>query len=190
MSQWIVSVLVGLAGAGGLALFYTGVYHQWPEAYFGLEDSLDSVVSRSMTFYVCFRAVPVWLATVFVTVTVERLNGLPGLAAFVLGATHLSFTNVRGLVLVIRRGGNWTLRGYHVAATLALAGVVFAGYRCYSVLGAAVPQAQCGDRSPLDCAVRRDFRVLTSSVGKQRPRYSRSHQKGESRCPTRDGGKS
>ncbi len=46
---------VGAACGVVLNVFYLAVRHAWPENYFGLDGSVDPVVSRNIMRYALFR---------------------------------------------------------------------------------------------------------------------------------------
>jgi hypothetical protein len=103
--MWTDTLICGLAGALFLAAFYRSVRLRWPETYSGMRRPIDSYVSERPSRYLAFRAVPVYVVAVFVSVTTTRLHGHAAAGVAFLGLLHVSHTSGRGMVRLYRASG-------------------------------------------------------------------------------------
>ena len=98
-------VFVGwVLGTFFLSAFYRSVRSNWPENYFLMSTTRDPIITRSITHYVLYRVVPVFVCCLFVGVSLDRgstpdLLGYSPAAVCILavGASHVSLTNGRAL---------------------------------------------------------------------------------------------
>lgn len=88
------SIIGGVVAAVFLQIFYASVQHRWPENYYSLQSSMDPVISRHLSVYLSFRSVPVYLASVFLTVSMYRIGGNSAAALSVMALLHLALTNI------------------------------------------------------------------------------------------------
>jgi uncharacterized membrane protein len=75
VSQWFVSFSIGLFCGWLVNVFYVAVKHVWPFNYFGLDGSVDPIVSRNLLRYILFRFVPPGFGFAAAVLTVERMGG-------------------------------------------------------------------------------------------------------------------
>jgi hypothetical protein len=130
----MVTVIAGLAAAAALWLFYGAVQNRWPEQYSAISTVLDSYIREHLWMYLAFRLVPVYLVGVFIAVIVERAKGSIPLALTIMTVAHLTLTNGRSIVLLLRSRSSkrmQTLLIYNavvvvvVVLTTAAAGLTF-----------------------------------------------------------------
>jgi hypothetical protein len=72
-----------------LNIFYLCLKHVWPENYFGLSGSVDPIVSRNLLRWGVFRYAPPMIMAAAASLTAERANGLPWLAASLTASLHI-----------------------------------------------------------------------------------------------------
>jgi hypothetical protein len=97
--------LAWAAGTFFLYAFFQSVKAQWPEHYFAFDSHTDPIISRSILHYLAYRAAPVYVACLFVGVSLDRAK-IPdwhGVSATTRGVTgvvlsHLLLTNGRSLL--------------------------------------------------------------------------------------------
>ncbi len=130
-----MELAVGVAlGVGFLFVFYRAVQLQWPESYFGASDISAYAISASPVRYVAFRFLPVYVACLFVAVSVDRSGGSGLLAAVLVGVGHASMTVGWALLVWFRSAP--ALRRHRVPIAI-LRTVVFLGVVSSSLAAAA-----------------------------------------------------
>lgn len=128
----IAAVALGL---GFLHIFYRAVQLNWPESYFGATELSTYAVATSPVRYALFRFGPVFLACLFVAVSLDRAGRSGLVGSLVIGVAHSLTTTGRALVQAallpspIRR---------HRVPTLIVWGVVFLGVMLTAALAGLV----------------------------------------------------
>lgn len=131
--QSLLELLVVAMGATlALRAFYAAFHARWPENYFGGEEGVDPVVSRSIWRYATFRLVPAAVVFAAAGTVATRLGesrplsiGLTASVYIILGPAHALLRDWRARP---RRVGLVVYRAASVIGCLAIAVVVaFAG---------------------------------------------------------------
>lgn len=116
-------------GSGFLSIFYEAVRFQWPESYFGANDTSSYAIAISPLRYLTFRFLPVYAVCVFVAVSLKRIDSAPLLGAALVGIVHGSITLGVGLVRSVRLP---PVVRRHQFPVILLRGVTFA---CVAAIG-------------------------------------------------------
>lgn len=138
MLMWIASVLVGIAFGIIVNIFYAAVRHTWPENYFGLDGSVDPVVSRNAYRYVVFRFIPPFVAVAASALTVERFGGGPLLAGMATAVIHI-LRLVPAAINAGRAGRRRLLSATAIVATI-LIGLAFGAVQARAAFDPVVPR--------------------------------------------------
>jgi hypothetical protein len=88
--QIIPAIAAGLICGVVLNVLYLCLKHVWPENYFGLSGSVDPIVSRNLLRWALFRLVPPMLGAAAASLTAERSDAWPWLAAGITAMVHLT----------------------------------------------------------------------------------------------------
>lgn len=86
-----------------LHAFYSVIESQWPASYYSIQRDLDRRISSSPLSYLVFRFGPVYLTTVFLAVTLDRLDTPTVLPSLLLGVLHIGSTSGLAILSMIRR---------------------------------------------------------------------------------------
>ena len=113
MRDAVLAGSYGVVAAVLLNVFFGAVRHRWPESYSTLSGALEAFVIRSLGHYLLFRTVPVYMAAVFLAVTVDRLDLESSVAVAVMAIVHIGSINGRAIAVLLRRGrsGSGSRRG-------------------------------------------------------------------------------
>jgi hypothetical protein len=111
MCDAIVAGVSGMITAIALHMFYRAARHRWPENYSTLSGALESLVTRSLGYYLSFRITPVYLAAIFLAVTMDRLDLPVTVAVAAMIVIHLGATNGRAIAVILRREPSDSRRG-------------------------------------------------------------------------------
>lgn len=103
MKDVLLPVLVGMAGALLINMFYSVAKVRWPESYFATSQILDRSISSSWLKYSIFRLVPPYSIGVLTGAVAIRYHVSVGWTLFVCGSVHLTSTVGRALLLGIRK---------------------------------------------------------------------------------------
>lgn len=131
MLDWLTSQLTMLAVAASAAImlrtFYAEFESRWPEHYFGGDNGVDPVVSRTPLRYLVFRLAPVLAALVVAGVVGSRLGESRWIVIVYGAALHLLGGPIRGLVRSLMaappRFGLATYRAAGILAVILATGV-------------------------------------------------------------------
>lgn len=136
-------IQVALVAALVLALFYYAVRSEWPKNYSTLGSTLELRVRGSLVRYLLFRALPGYVAALFVAVFVARHGGEPLRAVGVFAALHLLFTNGRAILrLLLGREGRdrrGSLAVFYLLTAVLIAVAALLGYFTHGALDGLVP---------------------------------------------------
>jgi hypothetical protein len=137
LPSWLAALLIGGASGVVLNIFYMTVKHVWPENYFGLDGSVDPVVSRNIARYLVFRFVPPAVMIGVAALTSERLGGDALLAALAALLVHIA----RLVVDAAKKGRSklWGQVRNRLILIVLLATVAYAAYAIRSILAPIVP---------------------------------------------------
>lgn len=136
-----LAILLGLAF---LRIFYRAVQLQWPESYFGASDLSVYSISTSPIRYLLFRFAPVFVAALFVSVSLNR-SGHSGLIGAVgVGGGHAVLTSGWALIQATRwpaavRRHRFPILLLRAAVLLLLFGLSYLAYLSSDVFSPLVP---------------------------------------------------
>lgn len=101
----ITAAAVGAACGVVLNVLYMAVKHAWPENYFGLEGSVDPVVSRNVARYAGFRFAPPFITASAAGITSDRLGHSAAISVVTAMVVHL--VRPSGDILARARQRQW-----------------------------------------------------------------------------------
>ena len=129
----MMTVILGLLGAGFLHVLYTAMRSQWPESYMSVRTALDNAPRSSALRYMLFRSLPTYAVGCLLAITVERLGG-NALIALVCMCVPYALVNDGRALWRLRRGGAGrgpVLWFYYVFNLVLIAGLVALSYLTY-----------------------------------------------------------
>lgn len=99
MQELLLAVFLG---AAFLYVFYRAVEFAWPASYVTLDSGVEYSITASPARYTAFRFAPIFLASLFVAVSMDRVDGNAALAVAGVCAIHAASTNIWAIIRLVR----------------------------------------------------------------------------------------
>lgn len=136
--MWIASILVGITFGIILNILYSAVRHTWPENYFGLDGSVDPIISRNAYRYLIFRFVPPFVAVAASALTAERFGGRPLLAGMATAVIHI--LRLVPAAINAGRAGRRRLLSATIIVAMILIALAFGAVQARAVFDPVIPR--------------------------------------------------
>lgn len=130
---WAPTILIPVAAAYVVRGIFATLEHYWPHDYFGFDSggTIDPVTHRSLIRFVCWRALPVFLAATLVANTLDQLSGRSRMGCGVFVAAYLALSVVPAVLQAHRAPGQRLLRVailLNVVISVVIAAVSLSAY--------------------------------------------------------------
>lgn len=138
VSEFAAATAVGFACGLVLNVFYIVVRHAWPQNYFGLDGTVDPIVSRNILRYTLFRFAPPFIMAAAASLTSERLGYSAALGVSVAVLVHVIRPLHDVMVRVQRR--QWGPATGRMVIVLGVFGAAALAFVIRGSLSAVVPR--------------------------------------------------
>jgi len=142
----IITVAIALLGVLLLRSAYSLIDTRWPEAYTSVDTHVNvHLRTNPMRTYLLFRGGPVFIVATFVSVSIDRVNGLVWTGFWLMTIVYLGSTTARAVrdMLVPPRHPNWPMLSiFHVLSVFVVISIGVTAVLLRSLFAPLIPAGQ------------------------------------------------